>query len=128
MSNYNRVKHLKRVHENRKAATAERIDHAINRLVTLQQAINFNSVSKEAGVAKATLYSNEEYRSRIEALRISSNNRGMIQSSKSTSHTASKDALIDSLKRKNRKLELENSRLRNDLKIAYGQIYQKDVR
>ncbi|EOH82898.1 DUF6262 family protein [Enterococcus malodoratus] len=126
MDNYNQIEHLKRVHEDRKAATAKKVDHAINALIAQQKKINFNSVAKEAGVAKATLYSNNAYRSRIETLRITSDNQKRFSGKSLDNSSNSKDALIESLKRKNKKLEIENGRLRNDLKVAYGQIYQRN--
>lgn len=36
-----------------------------------------------------------------------------------------KDALIESLKRKNKKLEDENKQLREQLKVAYAEVYKK---
>jgi hypothetical protein len=36
-----------------------------------------------------------------------------------------KDALIASLKRKNQRLEKENKQLKEQLKIAYGDVYKK---
>ena len=113
MNNYNQKEHLKRIHENGKAETAE------------QKRINFNSVSKEVDVSEATFYSNTFFRNRIEPLRNTSNTPENSGKKNVANFSASKDALIDSLKRKNMKLEIENGRLRNDLKMVYGQIYQK---
>lgn len=36
-----------------------------------------------------------------------------------------KEALIELLKRKNKKLEEENKKLREQLKIAYAEVYKK---
>ncbi len=36
-----------------------------------------------------------------------------------------KEALIESLKRKNKKLEEENKKLRKQLKVAYAEVYKK---
>ena len=36
-----------------------------------------------------------------------------------------KEALIESLKRKNKKLEKENKKLREQLKVAYAEVYKK---
>lgn len=38
---------------------------------------------------------------------------------------SNKDALIASLKRKNQKLEEENKQLREQLKVAYAEVYKK---
>ncbi len=69
MKDYNRAKHLKEIHISRKASTYQKVDAGIKRLIRANLSINFNSVSKEAGVSKATLYKTEELRNRIETLR-----------------------------------------------------------
>ncbi|WP_450925592.1 DUF6262 family protein [Streptomyces sp. NPDC002159] len=68
MNKYDRKKHLKQIHESRKAITMSKVDEAIKRLVRANLSINFNSVASEAGVAKATLYNNATLRERIENL------------------------------------------------------------
>ena len=69
MAEYDRSVHLKAIHAKRKANTYQKVDEAIKRLVHANEKINFNSVSSEAGVAKATLYNNANLRKRIELLR-----------------------------------------------------------
>ena len=69
MSNYDRKKHLEQLHAERKTNTRERVDKAIQRLIKTNKSINFNSVSKESGLTKATLYNNVDIRERIETLR-----------------------------------------------------------
>jgi hypothetical protein len=55
MSEYDRSAHLKVIHTKRKANTYQKVDEAIKRLLKANERINFNSVSSEAGVSKATL-------------------------------------------------------------------------
>ena len=69
MSEYDRSTHLKKIHAKRKANTYQKVDEAIKRLIKANEKINFNSVSSEANVSKATLYNNKDFRSRIETLR-----------------------------------------------------------
>jgi predicted nuclease with TOPRIM domain len=38
---------------------------------------------------------------------------------------SNKDAIIESLKRKIKKLEMENKQLREQLKVAYAEVYKK---
>ena len=59
MSDYDRKTHLQQVHEQRRKKTNERVDKAIKRLLLAQEPINFNSVAKESGVSKATLYNHD---------------------------------------------------------------------
>lgn len=125
MSNYDRKEQLKKIHESRKANTALKVDGAIKRLLKANESINFNSVSKEAGISKATLYNNEDFRSRIEKLRNQQSQVPTPKQVKREMNESNKDALIASLKRKNKKLEQENKQLREQLKVAYADVYNK---
>lgn len=55
MSEYDRIKHLEELHAERKANTRNKVDECIHRLIKANKAINFNSVSQEAGLTKATI-------------------------------------------------------------------------
>jgi hypothetical protein len=125
MPNYDRKEQLKKIHQRRKDKTALKVDDAIKRLLKSNESINFNSVSKEARIAKATLYNNEDFRSRIEKLRNQQSQVPTPKQVKREMNESNKDALIASLKRKNKKLEDENKQLREQLKVAYGDIYKK---
>lgn len=125
MSEYDRSAHLKAIHANRKANTSQKVDEAIKRLIKANEKINFNSVSSEADVSKATLYNNKEFRSRVETLRNQQSQVPTPKQVKREMNESSKDALISSLKRKNMKLENENKQLREQLKVAYADVYKK---
>ncbi|MEH7670693.1 transposase [Bacillus thuringiensis] len=125
MAEYDRSAHLKAVHAKRKANTLQRVDEAIKRLLIANEKINFNSVSSEADVSKATLYNNKEFRSRIETLRKQQSQVSTPKQVKRKMNESNKDALIASLKRKNQKLEEKNKQLREQLKIAYADVYKK---
>lgn len=126
MAKFNLQEHLKQVHSIRKAETSKKVDEAIKRLLKAYNSINFNSVSKEAGVAKATLYNNKEIRERIEALREQERGKvGLKKQLKRKIQEESKEAIIESLKRRIKKLEADNKELRSQLKVAYGEIYKQ---
>ncbi|QDX94079.1 transposase [Brevibacillus laterosporus] len=125
MSEYDRSAHLKAIHAKRKANTYLRVDEAIKRLIKANEKINFNSVSSEADVSKATLYNNKEFRSRIETLRSQQSQVSTSKQLKREMNESNKDALIASLKRKNKKLEEENRQLREQLKVAYADVYKR---
>ena len=125
MSNFDLKEHLKKVHKHRKAATTQKVDEAIKRLLRTNEYINFNSVANEAGVAKATLYNHLDLRERIEALRQQQSQVPTPKQVKREMNESNKDALIASLKRKNQKLEEENKQLREQLKVAYAEVYKK---
>lgn len=125
MSEYDRSAHLKAIHAKRKADTYQKVNEAIKRLLKANEKINFNSVSSEANVSKATLYNNKDFRSRIETLRNQQLQVPTPKQVKREMNESNKDALIASLKRKNKKLEDENQKLREQLKIAYADVYRK---
>lgn len=122
---YDRKKHLKQIHESRKAITMSKVDEAIQRLVRAKQGINFNSVASEAGVAKATLYNNVKLRERIETLRQHQLKSPSVRQVKYEMSENNKDAIIEALKRKVKRLEHENKDLRDQLKVVYAEVYKK---
>lgn len=125
MANYDRKEHLKAIHASRKATTSQKVDKAIQRLVRANGPINFNSVASEAGVAKATLYNNRELRERIESLRKQQAEAPTPKQIKREIDENNKDAVIASLKRKIKRLEEEKKQLREQLKVAYAEVYRK---
>ncbi len=125
MAEYDRAAHLKTIHAKRKANTYQKVDEFIKRLLKANAKINFNSVSSEAGISKATLYNNKDFRSRIETLRNQQSQVPTLKQIKLEMSNGNKDALIASLKRKNKKLEEENKQLREQLNVAYAEVYKK---
>lgn len=125
MTKYDRSIHLKSIHAKRKADTYQKVNEAIKRLLKANEKINFNSVANEADVSKATLYNNKDFRSRIDTLRNQQSQVPTLKQVKREMNESNKDALIASLKRKNKKLEGENKKLREQLKIAYADVYRK---
>jgi AcrR family transcriptional regulator len=125
METYDRLAHVKQLHEMRKKNTIQKVDEAIQRLVRARENINFNSVAREAGVSKATLYNNVEIRKRIESLREQQSHVPTPKQIKREIDENNKDALIESLKRRIKKLEDESKQLREQLKVAYADVYKK---
>lgn len=125
MANYDRTAHLKSIHEKRKTNTLEKVDQAIKRLIKANKGINFNSVSEESGVSKASLYNHIDIRERIESLRHQQSKALTPKQIKREMNDANKDVLIEALKRKIKELEKENKELREQMKKAYAQVYTK---
>ena len=63
------VSALKKQNSQRKQDTAERVNKAIDKLKRKNATINFETVAKEAGVSRATLYNNPKLKERIMGLR-----------------------------------------------------------
>lgn len=124
MSNYNLKEHLDSLHKKRRSRTNEKVDAAIAELIKKNEKVNFNSVSEVSGVTKATLYRNAEIRERIETLRFQQSKVLKPSQVKRQMNDENKDAIIASLKRKVTKLEKENARLKEQVKINYGEMFK----
>lgn len=125
MNNYDRKEQLSQIHAARKAATHQKVDEAIQKLIKTKRLINFNSVSNESGLTKATLYNNKDIKERIETFRLQQSQVPTPAEIKREMNENNKDALIASLKRKIKKLEQENKELKKQLKFSYADIYKQ---
>ena len=125
MTKFDRKEQLKQLHKERKAITQQKVDDAIRRLIKSQKAINFNSVSNESGITKKTLYDNKDIRERIETLRNQQLQVPTPSQVKREMDDNNKDAIIASLKRTIKKLEEENKKLKEQIKVNYADIYNK---
>lgn len=116
---------LKQYSINRSQEAIKKVDQAITILIKNKQTINFNSVSSVANVTKAYLYSNLEIRERIEALRNQQKQKGNSKPSSMKVTDKSKDTLLAAKDKRIKELELENRRLKEELKNALGKIYER---
>jgi hypothetical protein len=123
LSEYVRKEHLKVLHEKRRIETHQKADAAISHLLAENKKVNFNSVSTESGLTKATLYNNPDIRKQIEQLRTQEFQLTLVVKHKMGD--SSKDAIIASLKRKLSKLEEENRQLKEQIKRGYGKLYKE---
>ena len=122
---FNRQEQLRALHATRKDYTQQKVLEAIDLLLKKNVSINFSSVAKAANVSTATLYRNHTLRKQIEAIRTQQGHKAVLQSNSQRLTDGSKDQLIETLQRKIKKVELENKSLREQLKAAYAQIYDK---
>ncbi|MEC5303880.1 DUF6262 family protein [Bacillus thuringiensis] len=125
MTEYNRKEQLKSIHLSRKNSTFKKVDEAIKRLIRAKENVNFNSVASEASVSKATLYNHQELRERIEGLREQQAQAHTPKQIKRELNDNNKDAIIASLQRRIKKIESENKQLREQLKVAYANVYKQ---
>ncbi|MBE7121643.1 DUF6262 family protein [Bacillus cereus] len=105
--------------------TSKKVDQAIQRLIKTKAKINFNQVALESGVSKAFLYNNREIRNRIEGLRKQQEGLNSPQTIKCNMTDASKDSLIAAKNNRIKKLEEENTRLKDELLKLRGMVYDK---
>jgi len=119
------TKGLKEYAKNKSKITLERVDKAIRELSLTEQKINFNSVSQLGGVSKTFLYNNEDIKKRIEELRNKQTSRTINQRAKYDKTAKSKDIIIMAKDKKIKELEEENKKLKEQLELLRGKLYEK---
>jgi len=118
------------VHAQQKSQQArQRVHQVIDQLLREQQTINFNTVAKGAQVTKSYLYAHPDVRERIEALR-AQQGQERIQKRRTENQQQqgrtdkSKDVLLAAKDRRIKELEEQNRKLKEELKLAYGKLYE----
>lgn len=119
------TKGLKEYAKQKTQLTLEKVDNAIRELSLTEQKINFNSVSQLSGVSKTFMYNNENIKKRIEELRDKQTSRTMNQRAKYDKTSRSKDIIIIAKDKKIRELEEVNKKLKEQLEILRGKLYEK---
>jgi uncharacterized protein DUF6262 len=118
-------------HAQRKSEAAQkRVHQAIDQLLREQQTVNFNTVAKAAHVTKSYLYAHQDVRERIEALRAQQGQERLErQWAERQQHRArtdrTKDVLLAAKDRRIKALEAENRKLKADLRVACGKLYDQ---
>ena len=119
------TKGLKEYAKHKSEVTLEKVDKAIRELSLTEQKINFNSVSQLSGVSKTYLYNNEEVKNRIEELRKKQLSKTMNQRAQYDKTSKSKDIIIMAKDKKIRELEQENKKIKEQLQVLRGELYEK---
>ncbi len=119
------TKGLKEYAKRRSQMALEKVDKSIRELSLTEQKINFNSVSQLSGVSKTFLYNNEEVKKRIEELRDKQVNKTINQRTKYDKTSKSKDIIIMAKDKKIKELEEENKKLKEQLEVLRGKLYEK---
>ena len=115
---------LKEHAKKRTEIAKHKVDKAIRFLSLQDKKINFNAVKEESGVSKSFLYQNQEIRDRIESLRKKQIDQEMNQIARKTKTKEAKDILIKAKDKKIKDLKQENDKLKNQLKVLRGKIYE----
>jgi hypothetical protein len=110
--------------------TQQRVHQAIDQLLREQHTVNFNTVAKTANVTKSYLYARQDVRERIEALRTQQGleriERQWAQRQQHQTRTdKTKDVLLAAKDRRIKALEAENRKLKEELKVTYGKLYER---
>lgn len=119
------TKGLKEYALKRSQMALDKVDKAIRKLSLTEQKINFNSVSQLSGVSKTFLYNNQEIKKRIEELRDKQVSKTINQRAKYDKTSKAKDIIIMAKDKKIRELEEENKKLKEQLEVLRGKLYEK---
>ncbi|MCM3413728.1 MULTISPECIES: DUF6262 family protein [Bacillaceae] len=111
--------------EDKKNITFQKVEKTLKKMIKQQKKINFNSVAEESGVSKSFLYKYIEIRSRIETLRKQEEGLESPMKVKRDMTEKSKDVIIASLRKRNKNLEEENRKLKEQLKVVWATIYKE---
>ena len=110
---------IKKAAQDKRDRTVERVETAIKQLIKEKREISFVTVAEAAGVSRAWLYNNEAIRARIEGLREQFHSKKAVPS-KLKPTEASKTTIIEALRQRVKKLEIENRGLRDQIEVVYG--------
>lgn len=119
---------IKAYAEQRNKDTIDKINKAIDKLKRKNQTINFETVSREASVARATLYNNAQVKERILSLRAVSKSNPL-----DNNVAVKKDKLklqeekIVTLRERNKQLEEDKKKLIAQL-VAYEELKDENQR
>lgn len=119
------TKGLKKYAEEKTKITLEKVNKAIRELSLNGEKINFNSVAIASGVSKTFLYNNKDIKERIEDLRQKQVSKEMNQKAKYDKTAKSKDIIIMAKDKKIKELEEENKKLKEQLEILRGKLYDR---
>lgn len=118
-------------HAQRKSEEArKRVHQAIDQLLREQHPVNFNTVAKMANVTKSYLYAHADVRERIEVLRAQESLQAVERQRaqrqlRQVQTDKTKEVLLQARDRRIKALETENRKLKEDLKVAYGKLYEQ---
>jgi hypothetical protein len=97
---------------------------AIRQLQAKGAPVNFASVHKSSGVSKSFLYTNADIRKDIESIRTANANNEQKQLFRYQKTQRSKDIVVEAKDKRIAKLEKENERLKNEIGILRGLLYE----
>ena len=120
------TKNLEESWNRRKEESRRKAQAAIKVLEEEGKAVNFNSVHVQSGISKSFLYDDEEIRNLIGKHRMQKIEREIVWQKKYDKTSESKDVIIGAKDKRIKKLEEENAKLKQEIKVLRGLIYSKE--
>jgi len=120
-----RIKNLEKSWSSRSGDAKARALETIQRMQVEKVSVNFNSVHIQSGLSKNYLYSETEIRKCIEETRQNEELTKRIWHDKYDKTSKSKDVVIEAKNKRIAKLEEENRKLRSEVGLLRGKLYDK---
>ncbi len=120
------TKNLEESWNRRKEESRKKAQSAIKVLEEEGKAVNFNSVHVQSGISKSFLYDDEEIRNLIGKHRMQKVKSEIAWHKKYDKTSDSKDVIIEAKDKRIKKLEEENAKLKQEIKVLRGLIYNKE--
>jgi hypothetical protein len=113
--------------QSRKEQKRQAVEQAIAAFLREQKPVNFHTVARAAVVSKAYLYSQQDLRERIDALRQQEVEQRLRErvAHPAGKTDASRDLVILAKDRRIKELEAENQKLQQQLKVALAKAYEQ---
>lgn len=121
MSIQRNVEGLRQNAQKKRQESLDKVDKGIQEMIRTKQKVNFNTVAAACGVSKAFLYKEEKIKVRVEHLRQQSSQSTRVAPEQRPSET-SKDALIKTLRERNKALSERVKELEHQNATVYGKI------
>lgn len=116
---------LKRNYVERTKKARKRALQAIDNLKAEGKHVNFSTVSAQSGISRHFLYGDTEVRSIIEEQRKCDVDNEINRRARYDKTSKSKDVVIAAKEKRIAKLEEENRRIKAELEILRGMVYEK---
>jgi hypothetical protein len=120
-----RIKNLEKSWRARSEDAKTRAIETIRQMQIEKMPVNFNSVHIRSGLSKNYLYNEPEIRRCIEETRKNEVETKQIFHEKYDKTSKSKDVIIEAMKNRMAKLEEENRKLRSEVGLLRGMLYDK---
>jgi len=120
-----RIKNLEKSWESRSEDAKARAIETIRKMQAEKELVNFNRVHIRSGLSKNYLYNEPEIRRCIEETRQNEAESKRIWHEKYDKTSKSKDVVIEAIKKRMAKLEEENQKLRSEVGLLRGMLYDK---
>ena len=120
-----RIKNLENSWTSRSGDAKARALETVQRMQAEKVPVNFNSVHIQSGLSKNYLYNEPEIRKCIEETRQSEGQSNRVWHEKYDKTSKSKDVVIEAKNKRIAKLEEENRKLRSEVELLRGMLYDK---